>query len=58
MHMRQFSFTPMTSINLSNDITGLMTKCLNDRLGLKLVYMYLQIFSDFSVIFLMFSLKS
>ena len=39
----------MTSINLSYDITGTITKCHNDRLGLKLVYLW--IFNDFSVIF-------
>ena len=39
----------MTSIHLSDDITGSKTKCHNDSLGLKLVYLW--IFNDFSVIF-------
>ena len=38
----------MTSINLSYDITGSISKCHNDSLGLKLVY--LCIFNGFSVI--------
>ena len=42
----------MTSIDLSYDITGSITKCHNDRLGLKLVYLW--IFNDFSVIFNVF----
>ena len=42
----------MTSINLSYDITGLLTKCHNDCLGLKLVY--LRIFDDFSVVVIVF----
>ena len=42
----------MTSINLSYAIAGSITKCHNDSLGLKLVY--LRIFNDFSVIFSVF----
>ena len=42
----------MPSINLSYDITGSITKCHNDSLGLKLVY--LGTFNDFSVIFNVF----
>ena len=42
----------MTSINLSYDNTGSITKCYNDSLGLKLVYSW--IFHDFSVIFIFF----
>ena len=38
----------MTSINMSYDITGSITKCHNDRLGLKLVYLWM--FYYFSVI--------
>ena len=50
--MRSFSFRRMTSINLSYDITGSITKCHNDSLDLEEVW----IFYDFSVIF-KFSLK-
>ena len=42
----------MASINLSYDITGSRTKCHNDSLGLKEVYLW--IFYDFSVIFNVF----
>ena len=42
----------MTSINLSYDITGSITKCHNDSLGLKEAYLW--IFYDFSVIFNIF----
>ena len=42
----------MTSIDLSYDITGSITKCHNDRLGLKLVYLW--IFNNFCVIFKVF----
>ena len=42
----------MTLINLSYDITGSITKCHNDSLGLKEVY--LCFFYDFSVIFNVF----
>ena len=52
MQIRQFSFRSMTSINLSYDITGLLTKCHNDCLGVKLVYLW--IFNDFSVSFNVF----
>ena len=49
--MRLFSFRRMTSINLSYDITGSITKCHNDSLDLKV---YLSIFYDVSVIFNVF----
>ena len=39
----------MTSIHLPYACTGLMTKCYNDSLGLKLVYLW--IINDFSFIF-------
>ena len=42
----------MTSINLSYDITGSRTKCHNDSLGLKEVYLW--IFYDISVFFIVF----
>ena len=35
------SFMPMTSINLSYDITRPITKCHNDSLCLKLVYIWM-----------------
>ena len=53
MQMRYFSNRPMSSINLSYDITGSKPKCHNDSLGLKLVYLW--IFNDISVIFHVFS---
>ena len=40
MRKEKFSLRPMTSIHLSYDITGSITKCHNDSLGLKLVYFY------------------
>ena len=52
--MRSFSFRRMPSMNLSYDITGSVTKCHNDTLDLKEVYLW--IFYDF-LSFLMFSLK-
>ena len=39
----------MTSIHLSYAITGSMTKCHKDSLGLKLVHLW--IFNDFSLVF-------
>ena len=45
----------MTSIYLSYDITGSISKCHNDSLGLKFVYLW--IFNDFSVIFIFFFIK-
>ena len=51
--MRSFSFRRMTSINLSYDITGSITKCHNDSLDLKEVYVLFTIFLSF----FMFSLK-
>ena len=55
MQMRLLSYMPKTSINLSlYCITGAVTKCDNDSLGLKLVYSWIYIhFKSF----LMFSLK-
>ena len=50
--MRSFSFRRMTSINLSYDITGSITKCHSDSLDLKEVYLW--IFYDFTVIFNVF----
>ena len=38
MQIRLLSFRPMTSINLSYDIIGSITKCHNDSFDLKLVY--------------------
>ena len=38
MKMKMYPFRPITAINLSSDITGVITMCHNDRLGLKLVY--------------------
>ena len=49
MSMKTFSFRRISSINLSYDITGSITKCHNDSLDLKEVYLW--IFYDFSVIF-------
>ena len=54
MQMRRFSYRPRSSIHLSYNITGSTTKCQNDSLGLKLVYLW--IFYVF-LSFLMFSLK-
>ena len=51
--MRSFSFRRMTSINLSYDITGSITKCHSDSLDLKEVYLW-GFFYDFSVIFNVF----
>ena len=51
---KKFLFRPLTSIHLSYDITGPITKCHIDSFGLKSVY--LCIFNVFSVI-LKFSLK-
>ena len=50
--MRLFSFRRMTSIDLSCDIIGSITKCHNDSLDLKEVYLWM--FYDFSVIFNVF----
>ena len=47
--MRYFSYRTRSSIDLSYDITGSITKCHNDSLGLKLVHLWN--FKDFSVIF-------
>ena len=52
MQMRKFSFKPMTLLNLSNDITGSISKYHNNSLGLKIVCLW--IFNDFSVIFNVF----
>ena len=49
MQMRKCSCRPRTSINLSYTITGSITKCQNDSLGLKLDYLW--IFNAFSAIF-------
>ena len=55
MQMRLLSYMPKTSINLSlYCITGAVTKCDNDSLGLKLVYSW--IYKYFKSL-LMFSLK-
>ena len=55
MQMRLLSYMPKTSINLSlYFITGAVTKCDNDNLGLKLVYSW--IYKHFKSL-LMFSLK-
>ena len=55
MQMRLLSSMPKTSINLSlYCITGAVTKCDNDSLGLKLVYSW--IYKHFKSL-LMFSLK-
>ena len=55
MQMRLFSYMPKTSINLSlYCITGAVTKCDNDSLGLKLVYSWIN--KHFKSL-LMFSLK-
>ena len=51
--MRSFSFRRMTSIHLSYDITGSITKCHNDSLDLEEVYGFFTIFLSF----FMFSLK-
>ena len=53
MQMISFSFRRMTSINLSYDITGSITKCHNDSLDLKEVYLWIY-FYDFTVIFNVF----
>ena len=45
--MRSFSFRRMTSMNLSYDITGSITKCHNDSLDLKEVYGFLRFFCHF-----------
>ena len=52
MQMRKCSYRPRSSINFPYDITGSITKCQNDSLGLKSVYLW--IFIDFSVIFNVF----
>ena len=52
MQMRSFSYRTRSSINSSFDITGSITKCHNDSLGLKLVH--LLIFKDSSAIFHVF----
>ena len=52
IQMRRFSYRPRSSIHLSYNITGSTTKCQNDSLGLKLVYLW--IFYVFSVIFNVF----
>ena len=55
MQMRLLSYMPKTSINLSlYCITGAVTKCDNDSLGLELVYSW--IYKYFKSL-LMFSLK-
>ena len=55
MQMRLLSYMPKTSINLSlYCITGAVTKCDNDSLGLKLIYSW--IYKHFKSL-LMFSLK-
>ena len=36
--IRVYPFRPIAAINLSSDITGVITMCHNDRLRLKLVY--------------------
>ena len=41
MQMRRFSYRPRSSIHLSYNITGSTTKCQNDSLGLKLVYLWI-----------------
>ena len=51
--MRQFSFRPITSVQLSYDITSSIAKCNNDSLGMKLAY--LLNFNEFAII-LMFPL--
>ena len=51
--MRSFSFRRISSINLSHDIGGSITKCHNDSLDLT-EEVYLWIFYDFSVIFNVF----
>ena len=45
--MRSFSFRRMTSMNLSYDITGSITKIHNDSLDLKEVYGFLRFFCHF-----------
>ena len=52
MQMRLFSYRTRSSIYMSYDITGSITKCHNDILGLKLVYLWG--FKDFSAIFYFF----
>ena len=49
MQMRYFSFRTRSSIDLSYNITGSITKCHNDSLGLKLVHLWK--FRDFFAIF-------
>ena len=41
MQMRYFSYRPRSSINVLFYITGSITKCQNDSLGLKLVYLWI-----------------
>ena len=40
MQMRYFSYRTRSSIDVSYNITGLITKCHNDSLGLKLVHLW------------------
>ena len=50
MQMRYFSYRTRSSIDLSYNITGTITKCHNDSLGLKLVHLWN--FKDFFAIFM------
>ena len=50
MQMKHFSYRTRSSIDLSDDITGSITNCHNDSLGLKLVNIW--IFKDFLPFFI------
>ena len=50
MQMRYFSYRTRSSIDLSYNITGSITKCHNDCLGLKLVHLWN--FKDFLPFFM------
>ena len=53
MQMRSFSYRPRSSINVSYNITGSITKCQNDSLVLKLVYYgFLTLFLSFFDVFI------
>ena len=52
IQMRLFSYRPKSSINLSYDITGSITKYHNDSLGLTLTDLWL--LQDFSAILYVF----
>ena len=50
MQMRYFSYRTRSAIDLSYNVTGSITKCHNDSLGLKLVHLWnlKDVFADFS----------